>query len=208
MSDEDFAIEPIQGLPEELPEGEEILWQGRPHAWALARDSLNMYWVMGWFVVLGIWRVIALSDLVPLSQALFAGSMFLVIGLVACSILWLIAFIQARLSVYTITTSRVAMRIGAALTLNLNIPFSKVANASLHLRRDGSGTIALEPMPGQLRLSFLMLWPHARPWSSMTQPAMRSIPNAQAVARILADAADTRVSEPVISRGVDPVPAE
>ena len=28
MSEDDFAVEPIEGLPELLPKGEVILWQG------------------------------------------------------------------------------------------------------------------------------------------------------------------------------------
>ena len=31
MSEDDFAVEPIEGLPELLPKGEVILWQGRPN---------------------------------------------------------------------------------------------------------------------------------------------------------------------------------
>jgi hypothetical protein len=49
MSHDDFATEPVEGLPERPPEGESILWQGRPQAWALARESLAIRWVAGYF---------------------------------------------------------------------------------------------------------------------------------------------------------------
>ncbi|MEO1362599.1 MAG: PH domain-containing protein, partial [Pseudomonadota bacterium] len=39
MPHDDFEIEPVAGLPEAPPEGEQILWQGRPDTWALARES-------------------------------------------------------------------------------------------------------------------------------------------------------------------------
>jgi hypothetical protein len=46
-----------------------------------------------------------------------------------------------------------------------------------------------------------MTWPHVRPWHfSRTQPAFRAIPDAARVAAIFADAAETRLSEPQISR--------
>ena len=92
------------------------------------------------------------------------------------------------------------MRIGAALTMTLNLPYVQIANASLDLRRGGSGTIAFELM-GDTRFSYLMTWPHVRPWHmSRTQPALRCIKDAGAVAAIFADAAETRVAEPVIER--------
>jgi hypothetical protein len=38
MEHDDFAVEPVRGLPEKPPAGEIILWQGRPDTIALARD--------------------------------------------------------------------------------------------------------------------------------------------------------------------------
>jgi len=48
--------------------------------------------------------------------------------------------------------------------------------------------------------SYLMTWPHVRPWKMKhTQPALRCIPDARTVAKILSDAAQTAVSEPAIT---------
>ena len=56
-------------------------------------------------------------------------------------------------------------------------------------------------MLGDTRLSYLVCWPHVRPWYvSKTQPALRCIPDAAKVAQLLAEAAETRVAEPVVSR--------
>ena len=41
MSHDDFAAEPINGLPELPPRGEVILWQGRPNWFRLTVESLN-----------------------------------------------------------------------------------------------------------------------------------------------------------------------
>lgn len=38
---DDFAVEPIPGLPELPPEGEHILWQGAPCWHALARYEIG-----------------------------------------------------------------------------------------------------------------------------------------------------------------------
>ncbi|MFN6979749.1 MAG: photosynthetic complex putative assembly protein PuhB, partial [Gemmobacter sp.] len=118
----------------------------------------------------------------------------------AVGILRAMAWAQARSTVYTITTARVLMRIGAALSVTYNIPYTQIGTARLDLKPGGTGTIALETL-GDTRLAFLALWPHVRPWHTRrTQPALRCIPGAAAVAQILAEAAETRISQPVVTR--------
>jgi hypothetical protein len=205
MSHDDFAFEPVKGLPETPPEGERILWQGRPDAWALALESMNLKWVMGYFVLLAAWRLVAAIDLMPLAQAVAISTPFIVMGLIVCALLAIVAWVQARATVYTITNRRVAMRVGAALTVTLNLPYTQIANANLDLRRRGTGTIALELM-GETRFSYLVLWPHVRPWHLRNpEPALRCIPDAERVAGILAEAAETRVAEPQVARADTPV---
>ena len=200
MSHDDFQVEPIKGLPERPPEGEEILWQGRPSTWALAREALNLYWVIGYFGVLAAWRFVSVVDLLPLGQAIGATVPVVALGIVVCVLLYVIALVQARSTVYTITNARVAMRIGAALTLTLNLPYREVGTAALDLRRDGTGTIALDTT-GDTKLSYLVIWPHARPWHfGATQPALRCIPDAKSVAKILAEAAQARIDMPRVVR--------
>ncbi|WP_224826665.1 photosynthetic complex putative assembly protein PuhB [Cognatishimia sp. MH4019] len=198
MMHDDFATEPVKGLPERPPEGEDILWQGRPKTWALARDALALYWVAGYFVLLAGWRIVFGGA--EGSYELSTATPYLILGALCCAILLGIAFMQARATVYIITSKRVSMRIGAALILYYNLPFTQIGNANLDLRRDGTGTIALELM-GDDRLSYTMTWPHVRPWRmTRTEPALRCIPDAANVAKILADAAETRVSIPQVTR--------
>ncbi|WP_299549659.1 photosynthetic complex putative assembly protein PuhB [uncultured Tateyamaria sp.] len=200
MSHDDFAVEPIEGLPERPPEGEQILWQGKPSTLALAREALNLNWIIGYFAILAAWRLISVVDLLPIGQAIGATLPVAILGLVVCGLLYAIALIQARATMYTITTSRIAMRIGAALTLTINLPYRELGNAALDLRKNGTGTIALDTT-GQTKISYLVLWPHARPWRfGSTQPALRCIPDAENVARILADAAEARITTPQITR--------
>ena len=192
---DDFKFEPIPGLPEALPEGESILWQGRPRTVALARQSLWLDWVIGYFVLLVIWRVGASSADYPLAEALGHGIPLLILGGLCCGVILLVAWLQARGAMYTLTTHRVAMRIGAALQMTLNLPYQWIENATLDARKDGTGTIALE-LKGDSKVSYLMAWPHVRPWlMAKPQPALRCIPDAAAVAKILAEAAETRISD-------------
>jgi hypothetical protein len=83
--------------------------------------------------------------------------------------------------------------------MTLNLPYTWIGNASLDLRRSGHGTLVFE-LIGETRLSYLMTWPHVRPWRiARTQPALRCIPDAEKVARIFAEAAETRISRPQVS---------
>ncbi|QBF34227.1 photosynthetic complex putative assembly protein PuhB [Thalassococcus sp. S3] len=200
MSHDDFAVEPVKGLPEVPPENEEILWQGRPSTWAILRDALSLKWVVAYFAFLTGWRFVSVIDLMPLGQAIGASIPFVILGGIVVALLWLVAFVQARATVYTVTNRRVAMRVGAALTVTLNLPYTQIANAMLDLRRDGTGTIAFETL-GETQLSYLTLWPHIRPWRmNPTQPALRGIPEAERIAALISDAAEARVSTPQVER--------
>ena len=195
MSHDDFAVEPIKGLPEFLPRGEVILWQGRPDWWQLTVQSMNLWWVVGYFGILTLWRFFTVVDLLPLDRAIAVSLPFVVIGAIVAGLFMIVGYVQARATVYTITNRRVAMRVGAALTVTLNLPFTQIENAALAKRRNGHGNIALETKGGT-KFSFLVLWPHARPWHfAKPQPTLRAIADADAVANILAKAAKARLIE-------------
>ena len=208
MSDDDFNFEPVRGLPEALPEDEHILWQGAPDPWRLAVEAWALKWVAAYFLVLTVWRVGVSSMVAPLPQALWHGVPFLVVGLLVCGLLYGLAWVQARATVYTLTNKRVAMRIGAALTMTLNLPYVCIGAAALDARRGGTGTLAFQLL-GDTRVSYLKSWPHVRPWHfARTQPSLRCIKDAHAVTAIFAEAAETRVSQPQVSQSLAPVAAE
>ncbi len=195
---DDFAIEPLPGLPARPPLGEEVLWQGRPASFALAREAFKITWIAGYFVALAVWRAFVVSS-GSAGSVVAVMLPYLAIGSVACGILYAMAAVQARSTVYTLTTSRVAMRIGSALTVTLNVPYRQIGAATLAVRRNGTGSIALETL-GDTRISYLVCWPHVRPWHfARTQPTLRCIPDAARVAGLLAEAAETRLNEPVVA---------
>jgi len=200
MHHDDFNFEPVRGLPEKLPPDERILWQGAPSPRRLAIEALGLRWVAGYFAVLALWRVGAsLASSYPLAEALVHAVPLLAGGLLTCAILYGIAWVQARSTVYTLTDKRVAMRIGAALTMTLNLPYVKIAEANVAPGPGGTGTIAFRTVGGT-RISYLMTWPHIRPWHLRTEPALRCIPDAAKVARLFAEAAETRLAAPQVGR--------
>ncbi|MEM1300415.1 MAG: photosynthetic complex putative assembly protein PuhB [Pseudomonadota bacterium] len=196
MEEEDDlkGSEPVAGLPELPPEGERILWQGAPNWWALASDALMVRWVAAYFLLLAVWRGWAGWADGGVAQGSGALMALLGAGFVTCGLLCLSAWIMARATVYTITNRRVAMRIGAALTVTLNLPYRWIGSADLQTKPNGTGTIALS-LIGETRFSYLVIWPHARPWRiANSQPALRCIPDAEKVARILGEHARSAVT--------------
>jgi Bacterial PH domain len=195
--DKDFDFEPQPGLPKPLPPGEDLLWQGSPDPAALAREAFKANWVLGYLLILAVWRAsIAFQD-GGFGQSVAVFIPYLALALAAYALIRLLA---RSVAIYSITSNRVILRIGAALQVTWTVPYTKVASASLATRpMTGTGTIALELVDGQ-HISYLALWPHVRPgFGHKVQPAFRCIPDAARAARILSDAAQTRVNEPVVS---------
>lgn len=201
MSDhDDFAFDVAPGIPAPLPKGEEVLWQGRPNTSALAREAFKIRWIAGYMALIVLWKAGAGFADGGLALALLRGLPYVVLALAAVAVVWLLAWAQARATVYTITSARVLMKIGAALSVTYNIPFVQIATARLDLKPGGTGTVALETM-GDTRLAFMALWPHLRPGRlKKTEPALRCIPDAERVAKLLAEAAEARLAIPRISR--------
>ena len=195
MSEDDFAVEPIEGLPELLPKGEVILWQGRPNWLRLTIESLNLWWVIGYFGLLAAWRFLSVIDYMPFGTSISASIPFLFVAAFVGLLLCGVGYIQAKETLYTITNRRVVMRIGAALTLTLNLPFTKIDNAAVAKKRGGFGNIAFETS-GDTKFSFFVLWPHARSWYfGKPQPTLKCIPDIEKVSSILGEAAKSRIIE-------------
>lgn len=185
---DDFQTEPIRGLPERPPPGETILWQGAPDWRVLAKDVFHVRAVGLYFAVLVLWRASLRFAPGDLHSALIAVLSLLPIAAVALALLGFLAWVSSRTTVYTITSRRVVLRIGIALPVAINIPFQRIGAAALSEGTSGSGNIALSLLPGN-RIAYAHLWPHVRPWRwKAPEPMLRGIPNAEAVASILAQA--------------------
>jgi hypothetical protein len=192
MQEHDF--EPVQGLPEDLPEGEVLLWQGSPDWKLFAYRGLHIRALIPYFMIILIWNWAAMvSDSV--SAADIALSM-LTLGLAAGAALGLVglfAWATARTTIYSITNRRIVMRYGLALPIIINLPFRMIDAVDLKVLADnpqanGTGDVAVKIASGE-RVAYLVLWPHAKPFTySHAQPMFRAIPNAQKVAHLLVDA--------------------
>jgi hypothetical protein len=185
----DFDFEPVPGLPELLPKGERLLWQGAPDTKALALDAMRLRTVGAGFAVLTVWRAAAgWHDKEPLGAIASTVSGTLLFAALALTVLAVSGVLMARGTVYSLTSRRLVIRHGVAMPMAINIPFSRIDSAGLTTGRHGIGSIAFMPH-ARSRTSYVALWPHARPWRIVRpEPMLRCIPDAAKVARLAAEA--------------------
>ncbi len=191
MNEHEF--EPIRGLPELLPAGESIIWRGEPEWRSLARRVFHVRKVAFYFVLLLTYSVgTKLLNGASFATVVDAASWQATLAVVTLGILYYLAWLYARTTVYTLTTERLILRFGVALTMVIHIPWSKITHVDLLKHSDGTGDIAFT-VDATKRMSYLLLWPQARPWKfAPVIPSMRCIAEPDSVAAQLAEVLITR----------------
>ncbi len=183
----EHEFEAAPGLPEALPAGERLLWQGGPQWRALCLHVFHLRKLTVYFAaMMGLQALYLLGD----PQAALGRSLALsaLAAATALGLLALTAWGVSRTTLYTLTSRRVVMRIGIVLTITLNLPLRQLRGADLLSHADGHGDVSLA-LAGDKRIGWFHLWPHARPWALRDpQPTMRCIADAPAVGRRLLDA--------------------
>jgi hypothetical protein len=189
MSHDDFEFEPIRGLPALLPEGEKLLWQGAPCWKSLAIRAYHVRKVAVYFALLVVWRILLGLNEGHTAGAILLSCLFLLaLGAAAIGVLALLAYLNARSTVYSITSRRVLLRHGVAVPLTMNVPLRLIDNAALKYFADGTGDISLA-LPRHERMGYMIGWPHVRPGKfTRPEPSLRGLADARAAAEILGSA--------------------
>ncbi len=184
--------EAAPGLPSALPPGERVIWQGRPSWRHLAVHAFHVRKITVYFALMLAlqalnltapdsgtgWKAMADVEWKPLlvAASLYAFALGLLLGT---------AWLSASSTLYTLTNKRVVMRIGIVLTLTFNLPYKRIAGASIKPYAQGLGDIALALHPED-RIGWAHLWPHQRAWYiNQPQPTLRCIPAADQVSQQL-----------------------
>jgi hypothetical protein len=184
--------EAAPGLPSALPPGEHLVWQGAPDWRSLAVQAFHVRKIAMYFVFMLALQALNLTapdsgvgwkplDEVEWKPLLVATSLYaLALGLLLGT-----AWLSASSTLYTLTNKRVVMRIGIVLTLTFNLPYKRIAGASLKSYPQGFGDIALALYPED-RIGWAHLWPHQRAWHiTHPQPTLRCLPACAQVAQQL-----------------------
>jgi len=187
--------EPLPGLPAQLPPGEQLLWQGRPDWWLLARGAYRVHWLAGYFVLISLWRAATLASAGVGTRAAAASMLLpMLLGLAVCVLLAGVAWLAARCTVYSLTNRRVVIRHGIAVPMALNLPFTRVQGAAL-CRRHRGGDLSLQ-LTAEQRIGYLVNWPPGRPGHyAQPQPMLRALQDVDAVSHLLGVALAASVTE-------------
>ena len=188
-SGHEYEFEPQFGLPERLPSDEFIVWQGAPNVGALATTAFHFNKLAVYFAALILvcaWPAVEAGS--GVMSVLMAIKWIAPLAIIGLGTLWLLAYLTARTTVYTITNKRVVMRLGIVLTVSFNLPLKQVASADVRVLQKGFGDITLA-LQGSDRIAWVHLWPSVRPWRiSKPEPTLRAIPDVQVVADKLREA--------------------
>ncbi|RYX95659.1 MAG: PH domain-containing protein [Bradyrhizobiaceae bacterium] len=184
-----FEASQLKELPAPLPDGERVIWQGRPTVKGLALRAFHVREVPLYFGAFLVWRLWSNWSVgAPLADIVWTITATVVPAVISVAVLTGLAWLFARACCYTITSKRVLLQFGVALPMTMNIPLSKITGAAVKIYRDGTGDIPLA-LADKERVSHLLLWPHVRPWKLIvSQPMLRSVPDAAAVAAKMQEA--------------------
>ncbi|WP_396274556.1 photosynthetic complex putative assembly protein PuhB [Hyphomonas sp.] len=187
--EEEGGGEPVRGLPQALPEGEKLLWQGSPGTLAFAIHAFHIRFVLAYFVLATSWRLANLESAGATGLEMTRVAINSGIGAAAgIGLLVLIAWAMARATVYSVTSRRVVLRYGVAIRKYVNLPFDQIASADMRRygRKKGDIVLSLGSTGG---LGYMRLWPHVRPLRiNHPQPMFRGLTDVEAAARTLATA--------------------
>jgi hypothetical protein len=182
-----------------LPEGERMLWQGKPRPAAFLKQIFHVQMVVGYVGLLLGWCLVSGAQSGHLAEAAMAALRFTGLSAVALALFAALAWGLAWSATYTITTARVVMVYGLALPKSISIPFASVDGASMRETGGTAGDLVLELRKGQ-SVSYLLMWPHVRPGSFLrAQPMLRALADMPAAAAVLSRAL-------AASAGMAPVP--
>lgn len=190
INHDDFAFEPIPGLPSKLPEGETLLWQGSPNWRSMAVQAFHIRKLAIYFGLLLAW--IAISswyDARPAREATLVLTSSALASMTCIGLVAALAWGYARTSIYSLTSNRLIIRHGLVMPMSVNVPFAQVDAAYLARHgKSGTGSISLQLKPGG-RFAWLSLWPSQRPWKfRQPQPSIRCVDEPETVANLLTSA--------------------
>jgi hypothetical protein len=185
----EHEYEPQYGLPERLPADEQVLWQGAPALAPMMRHVFHLRALAVYFVLMLALRAVAIwPEIQGMGDLLVQLAWAVALAGLGWGMVAVLARMTCRSAVYTITNKRVVLRVGVVLSVTFNLPLRSIASADLRPLHEGYGDIALK-LAGDVRIGYVHLWPHARPWRiGAPEPMLRCLPQAQEAARVLTSA--------------------
>lgn len=181
--------EPVPGLPEDLPQGEAMLWRGGPDMVSFALHVLHARAIAIYFIVMGTWQsAVIIHDGGTIYEATMSAVWYVGLCAAVLAIVYGYAWLVSRTTIYTITNCRVVMRFGIALPMIVNLPLNRIESADLLHRSEDVADLSIATQRNG-RPSYLLLWPHVRPWLiRRPEPSLRCVRDGAKAAKVLSSA--------------------
>ena len=108
--------EAAPGIPEPLPPGERVLWQGSPDWRVLARSKFHLRKLVLYFAaIIAALIILSVSRGTPAAEVVAAGVGYALLALTGLGLVALLAWLNARAAMFTITSKRIILRCGVAI---------------------------------------------------------------------------------------------
>jgi hypothetical protein len=139
-----------------------------------------------YFLILLAWRVLNGVNEGHSATAIATGCLWLLgLGAIALTLLSVLAYWSARVTVYSITNRRVLLRHGVAVQMTMNVPFDLLDSAGVIPRALGTGDLAMAVRKDH-RVGYVVTWPHVRPgYFARPQPSFRALADAPQAGALL-----------------------
>jgi hypothetical protein len=185
----EYELEAEYGLPETLPKDERVLWQGSPNHWVIAKEVFFIRVVAAYFLAIILYQLVDGYYAGSLINGLLVSSVWMAaLSLIGLLLLWSLAYLVSRTTVYTLTNKRIVMRVGIVLTMSFNLPLKTIVAADIRKGKKGFGDIPLT-ICADTKIAYVHLWPHARPFHlANPKPMLRCIDQVEHVSTLLSRA--------------------
>ena len=183
----------LDRLPDEvwtsIPDGEEIYWHGQPDWRSLGYHAFGCKYLVLYFIISAFYAVSQIK--MNFSFNAFFGQYvtFVISGVVAGAILFLLAYVAARHTCYVITEKRVVIRTGIALVFLLNVPLKNIISIDKQSLWHGRGNLSFKSR-SKKRIPYLSCWPSVKSGSLLEPiPIFRSILNIEEIGNLVGEMA-------------------
>ena len=181
-------------LPDEvrkaIPVGEMIRWCGRPNWKSLGYHAFGVKYLTVYLILSALYAVSQTNSPFRFGAFTVQYLPYIMSGIFASIILFVLAYLAARHTCYVITEKRVVIRTGIALVFLLNVPFKNVVSIDLQRLANGSGNLSFKAQ-SKKRIPYLSCWPSVRSGSLLQPvPAFRSILSIEEIGKICGELAE------------------
>ena len=184
----------LSRLPDEvrksIPNKEKIHWIGKPSWASFGYQVFGIKYLIFYFILSALYAVSQVDPVFTFFAFLVNFIPFLMSGVFAACILFVLAYLTASHTHYVITEKRIVIRTGVALVFLLNVPIKNIISIDKQRLAGGRGNLSFTAK-SKKRIPFVSCWPSVKSGSFIEPiPAFRSISNIEEIGMLVTKLAE------------------